>query len=121
MVFQKVIKMLDNLQLPLENILFQCYDTTTSMSGAYNRAQATFSEHLWWTITYITCLGHKTNLFVERSCKASLMVHGFFSTLQEIYNFLMKSTGCFGKLRSGIQMLQEGLSSLGLCGSVMKY
>lgn len=59
-------------------------------------------------IPYITCLGRKTNLRVEHSCKASLMVDEFFSILQ-IYNFLTKSTGRFGKLRSGIQKLLEGL------------
>ena len=33
---QKVISMLKDLQIPLSQVLFQCYDTTASMSGAYN-------------------------------------------------------------------------------------
>ena len=32
---QKVIKMLDNLQLPLGNVRFQCYDTAASMSDTF--------------------------------------------------------------------------------------
>ena len=79
--------MLDDIQLPLGEVRFQCYDTTASMSGVYNGAQAKFSERLERTIPYITCLGHKTNLCVEHSSKASFMVDEFFSTLQEIYNF----------------------------------
>ena len=43
------------------------------------------------------------------------MVDVFFSTLQEIYNFLTKSTGLFGKLRSGIEMLQKELIMKNLC------
>ena len=74
-----VITMLDDLQLPLGNVRFQCYGTTASMSGAYNGAQ--FSERLGRTIPYITCQGHKANLCFEHSCKASLMVDEFFSTL----------------------------------------
>ena len=37
---QKVISMLKDLQIPLSQVLFQCYDTTASMSGLYNGAQA---------------------------------------------------------------------------------
>ena len=70
---QKVISMLKDLQIPLSQVLFQCYYTTASMSGAYNGAQAKLSEHLKLKIPYITGLGHKANLCVEHSCKASLM------------------------------------------------
>ena len=79
------------------------------MSGAYNGAQAKFSEHLKWKIPYITCLGHKTNLSVEHSCKASLMIEQFFVTHQELYNFLTKSICRFDTLKEKIEELQEGL------------
>ena len=46
-----------------------------------------FSGRLGWTIPYVICMGHKTNFYVERPSKASLMVDEFFSTSQEIYNF----------------------------------
>ena len=101
--------MLEELQLPLTSVRFQCYDTTASMSGAYNGAQAKLSEHLGRTIPYITCMGHKTNLCVEHSCKVSLMIDEFFFTLQDIYNFLTKSTSLFDKLKKNIESLQEGL------------
>ena len=79
------------------------------MSGAYNGAQAKLSERLGRTIPYITCLGHKTNLCVEHSCKALLMIEEFFTTLQDLYNFLTRSTSRFGKLKGNIDALQEGL------------
>ena len=38
--------MLKDVQIPVSMVCFQCYDTTASMSGTYNGAQAKFSEHL---------------------------------------------------------------------------
>ena len=105
----KVIQMLNDLQIPLSMARFQCYDTTASMSGAYNGAQAKFSEHLERNIPYITCMGHKANLCVEHCCQASLLIDKFFTTLQDLYNFLTKSTSRFGKLKDKIEELQEGL------------
>ena len=102
--------MLIDLQIPLDGARFQCYDTTASMSGAYNGAQAKLSERIGRAIPYITCLGHKTNLCVEHSCKASLKIEEFFTTLQELYNFLTKSTSRFCKLKENIDTLQEGLT-----------
>ena len=79
------------------------------MSRAYNGAQAKLSERLGRSIPYITCLGHKANLCVEHSCKDSLMIEEFFTTLQDLYNFLTKSTTRFGRLKREIEALQEGL------------
>ena len=106
---EKVIRMLNDLGLPLVNLRFQCYDTTASMSGAYNGAQAKLSKPLGRSIPYITCLGHKANLCVEHCCKDSLMIEEFFTTLQDLYNFLRKSTTRFGRLKREIEALQEGL------------
>ncbi|CAB4045720.1 zinc finger MYM-type 1-like, partial [Paramuricea clavata] len=79
------------------------------MSGAYNGAQAKFSEHLERNIPYITCMGHKANLCVEHCCQPSSLIDKFFTTLQDLYNFLTKSTSRFGKLKDKIEELQEGL------------
>ena len=38
------------------------------------------------------------------------MIEEFFTTLQELYNFLTKSTSRFGKLKGNIDTLQEGLT-----------
>lgn len=104
----KVILMLKDLQIPVSMVRFQCYDTTASMSGAYNGAQAKFSEHLERHISYITCMGHKANICVEHCCQASLLIDHFF-TLQELYNFLTRSTTRFGRVKEKIEELQEGL------------
>ena len=37
------------------------------------------------------------------------MVEDFFAALQDLYNFLTKSTSRFGKLKEQIDTLQEGL------------
>ena len=106
---QKIIEMLQELRLPLSSIRFQCYDTTASMSGAYNGAQAKLSERLGRSIPYITCLGHKTNLCVEHACRASMMIDQFFATLQQLFNFFTRSTDRFGRFKDKIEELQEGL------------
>ena len=54
-------------------------------------------------------MGHKANLCVEDSCQASLLIDQFFTTLQELYYFLTRSTTHFGKVKRKIQELQEGL------------
>lgn len=43
---KRVYNMLIDLRIPLTGTRFQCYDTTASMSGAYNGAQAKLSERL---------------------------------------------------------------------------
>ena len=96
----KVISMMKDLQLSTAGErfqYFQCYNTTASMSGAYNGAQAKLSERLGRKLPILCVL--VTNLSVEYSCKASLMIEEFFTTLQDLYNFLTKSTSRFGKLK----------------------
>ena len=106
---KKVIDMLEKLQSPLAGVRFQCYDTTLSMSGAYNGAQAKLSQHLKRAIPYITCVGHKTNLCVEHSSKVSLMIEEFFTAMQELHTVLTKSTNRFGTFKDTIAKLEEGL------------
>ena len=57
--------MLKDLQIPVPMVRSQCYDTTASMSGAYNDARAKFSEHLERQVLYIICMGHEANLCVD--------------------------------------------------------
>ena len=106
---EKVLSMLDELQIPSDGVRFQCYDTTSSMSGRYNGAQAKLSEFLGRLIPYITCMGHKSNLCVEHSSKESRMIEDFFTTLQNLYNFLTKSTSRFESYLEKVNELQEGL------------
>ena len=49
---EKLISMLKDLDLPTDGIRFQCYDTTNSMSGEYNGAQANLSLILNRIIPY---------------------------------------------------------------------
>ena len=105
----KVVDMLQQLELPTSGIRFQCYDTTASMSGIYNGAQAKLSEILGRIIPYIMCLGHKGNLCVEHACKESVVIATFFDTLQRLYNFFTKSTGRCEHLRESIGKMEEGL------------
>ena len=106
---EKVLSMLEELHVQSGGIRFQCYDTTSSMSGKYNGAQAKLSEFLGRSIPYIMCMGHKTNLCVEHSLKELRMIEVFFTTLQNLYNFLTKSTSRFDIYIEKVEELQEGL------------
>ena len=61
----KVLDLIGKLGLSTEGLRFQCYDTTSSMSGRYNGAQAKMIEKVKRPIPYVPCLGHKSNLCVE--------------------------------------------------------
>ena len=66
---EKILSLLEEIHISSDYIRFQCYDTTSVMPGKYNGAQAKLSEFLGLLIPYIMCMGHKTNLCVERSSK----------------------------------------------------
>ena len=72
-----MLSVLKELGLSDDGIKFQCYDTTSSMSGIYNGAQAKLSSKVKRKVPYVSCLGHKTNLCVEHSCDESVMVTSF--------------------------------------------
>ena len=105
----KVLGLIGNLGLSNEGLRFQCYDTTSSMSGQYKGAQAKISEKVDRPIPYVPCLGHKSNLCVEHSCEASILIDNFFATLQELYNYLTKSTTRFGKFMENLDKISDAL------------
>ena len=92
---EKVLSILEELHISSDSIQVQCYDTTSSISEKSNGTQAKLSEFLGLLIFYNMCMGHKTNLCVKHSSKKSRMIEDFFITLQNLYNFLTKSTNRF--------------------------
>ena len=93
----------------------QCHDTSATMSDKYNGAQPNLGEILNWSIPYITCWGHKSNLCVKHGSKESVMIEKFFTTMHSLYNFLTKSTSRFGQFKEKIEELKEGLSMKNIC------
>ena len=108
---EKVLWLFGKLHISSYGIWFQCYDTTSSMSGKYNGGQIKLSEFLGLLIPNILRMGHKKNLCVEHSSEELRMIEGFFTSPQNLYNFLTKSTSRFDIYMEKVEELQEGLSS----------
>ena len=54
-------------------------------------------------------MGHKTNLCVKHSLKESRMIEVFFTILQNLYNFITKSTSRFNIYIEKVEESQKGL------------
>ena len=106
---EKVLSLLEELHISSNGVRFQCYDTTSSISGNYNGAQAKISKFLERLIPYIMCMGYKTNLCMEHSSKESRIIEFLFTTLQYLYNFLTRSTNRFDIYMEKVEELQEGI------------
>jgi hypothetical protein len=86
----KVVQLLQSLGFSTDMIKFQCYDTTSSMTGKYNGAQAKLSERVGRQVPYVPCLGHKTNLCVEHACEASPILDSVLSCYRTCTTFLLE-------------------------------
>ena len=102
---EKVLSLLEELHIWSNGARFQCYDTTSSMSGNYNGAQAKISKFLERLISYIMCMGYKTNLCMEHSSKESRMIDIYMEKVEELQEgIILKNlpvTRCIGHLESG--------------------
>ena len=96
------------------------------MFGIYNGAQSKSDEKMGRKILYIPSLGHKSNLWglghygdvrfddksnlcVELSCEASLVMDEFFIILPDLYNYHTKSTMKFGKFKENVGSMNDAL------------
>lgn len=83
----EIITTLNSQTLDTNELCFQSYDFTASMSGQFNGAQKKLQEKLNKKIPYVPCQGHRTNTVVEHSCNASVIVKEMFNILESLYVF----------------------------------
>jgi hypothetical protein len=88
----EIITALNSHALNTNELCFQSYDFTASMSGQFNGAQQKLQEKLNQNIPYVPCQGHRTNTVVEHSCDASVIVKEMFNILESLYVFFSSST-----------------------------
>ena len=88
----EIITTLNSQTLDTNELCFQSYDFTTSMSGQFKGAQQKLQEKLNKNIPYVPCQGHRTNTVVEHSCDASVIVKEMFNILESLYVFFSSST-----------------------------
>ena len=77
----EIITTLNSHALNTNELCFQSYDFTASMSGQFNGAQQKLHEKLNQNIPYVPCQGHRTNT-----------VKDMFNVLESLYLFFSSTT-----------------------------
>ena len=70
--------------LDTNELCFQSYDFTTSMSGQFKGARQKLQEKLNKNIPHVPCQGHRTNTVVEHSCDASVIMKEMLNILESL-------------------------------------
>ncbi|XP_013777648.1 zinc finger protein 862-like [Limulus polyphemus] len=77
----------------LENVLGQCYDGASVMSGRSGGVQKLLQERLGLSVPYVHCLNHQLHLVVVHAISAvDVDMDAFFGTCNILYNFIRKPT-----------------------------
>ena len=83
----EIIESLTEQGLDLDELCFQSYNYTASMSGRFNGVQKKLQDKLGKSVPYIPCLAHRSNTVIEHSCKASPIVTELFNVLEALFVF----------------------------------
>ena len=82
-----ILSSMDECKIDKEQLMFQTYDSASSMSGKYRGAKTKVSEILERDIIFVPCIAHGANLVVEHSSKASILISEMYDILECIYVF----------------------------------
>lgn len=99
---EEIIESLNKHEMNLNELCFQSYDYTASMSGRFNGVQKQIQNKLGRRIPYMPCLAHRSNTVIEHSCQASPVVQELFNVLEELYVFFTSSTKRASSLQESI-------------------
>ena len=102
----EIVPSLTKHGMNLDELCFQSYDYTASMSGRFNGVQKKLQDKLGKSIPYIPCLGHRSNTVIEHSCKASPIIEELFNVLEGLFVFYTSSTKRMSSLQESIQVMQ---------------
>ncbi len=102
----EIIESLTEQGLDLDELCFQSYDYTASMSGRFNGVKKKLQDKLGKSVPYIPCLAHRSNTVIEHSCKASPIVAELFNVLEALFVFFTGSTKRNTSLQESIQSME---------------
>ena len=102
----EIIESLTEQGLDLDELCFQSYDYTASMSGRFNGVQKKLQDKLGKSVPYIPCLAHRSNTVIQHSCKASPVVTELFNVLEALFVFFTSSTKRNTSLQESIQSME---------------
>lgn len=99
----KLVKEVSNkLQLELENIVGECFDGASNMSGVNKGLSARMKERSSLAI-FVHCYGHLLNLALQDTMTTVEPLQNTLGTIQSLYNFLEaspKRRALFGDIES---------------------
>jgi hypothetical protein len=82
---ETIIKQLNDLGLPLDYLVGQCFDGAANMSGKYNGLQARIKELSPRSPLFVHCWAHVLNLVLQDSVKCVPFCSRIFDLLQKLY------------------------------------
>ena len=108
-LFQILKDTLAKHDLSISNVIGQCYDGASTMSGKYHGVQPLLKDEVPKAI-YVHCYGHCLNLVLTDAVKRNKTARNFFGTLESLYCFLRLSNcrnALFHKLQQEFKESEE--------------
>jgi len=90
-LFEFIKKTLAACGINIQNCITQTYDGASVMSGHQNGVQAIFQKEVPKAL-YTHCYNHRLNLVIVDVCKNIPEIEQFMTLLQQLYNFVSRST-----------------------------
>ena len=86
-ITSEILKCLSDAGYSADNILSQCYDGASVMSGVRGGVQALLQQKLGKYIPYIHCYNHQLHLVVVHAMQSEQCTKRFFDLSSSLYNF----------------------------------
>lgn len=90
-LFNYIYKTLTDCGIDIKNCIAQTYDGASVMSGKQNGVRSIFQQHVPQAL-YTHCFNHRLNLVIVDVCKNIPEIEKFIALLQQLYNFVSRST-----------------------------
>ncbi|KAL4143937.1 hypothetical protein QTP88_006185 [Uroleucon formosanum] len=90
-LFNYINKTLTDCGIDIKNCIAQTYDGASVMSGKQNGVRSIFQQHVPQAL-YTRCFNHRLNLVIVDVCKNIPEIETFIALLQQLYNFVSRST-----------------------------
>ena len=85
-----LLEYLDKVNLKPANILSQCYDGASVMSGKHGGVQKKLQEKIGKHIPYVHCFSHQLHLVVVHCMEKIDEVRKYFELCAKLYNFIRR-------------------------------
>ena len=105
---KEILQSIESRILNKDELVYQSYDYTASMSGIFKGAQKCLQTLIGRSIPYIPCQGHRSNTFNEHCSKTALFTQ-MYEVLEELYVFFSRSCKRDAVLRAELKNVENAL------------